>query len=441
MMKKIIFILTIAFGFTLVLAQENVPASGGGNSNSYTNVLDLRDSFGGWLTRGTATVSRVAVEADAGASIELATRAGEPAGGIDTPEWDSTAVPDGLYTATLHEGGQTYDATLAVLNAPDIAVHGGCLEANETWDASKVHVVQYAVRVPSGVTLTIADDAIVKFCEGTGLLVDEGGQLSLGACVFTHIDDDTHGGDTNLDGDESVPIVIGYELWLEEPEYSSVWSPKFFYAQGMPFCQEVVPEGCTETDFQALPGKKVTLTVLLPEGENPEFWKASWSGDPAVEFTAADDLTATFTMPAEAVSVICELIEKPLEDTAIQRVLHLEKGWNPVVLSLTPDEESIVRLEKFSAMTLDVDNECYVRVTEFTADGLYWLYASEAGRLVVTGEAAVMPLPQGDGWQPYGGFPAATLEGNELWQWQEGVFHRVEPQTEPGRGYFIRKAE
>ena len=358
MMKKIIFILTIAFGFTLVLAQENVPASGGGNSNSYTNVLDLRDSFGGWLTRGTATVSRVAVEADAGASIELATRAGEPVGGIDTPEWDSTAVPDGLYTATLHEGGQTYDATLAVLNAPDIAVHGGCLEANETWDASKVHVVQYAVRVPSGVTLTIADDAIVKFCEGTGLLVDEGGQLSLGACVFTHIDDDTHGGDTNLDGDESVPIVIGYELWLEEPEYSSVWSPKFFYAQGMPFCQEVVPEGCTETDFQALPGKKVTLTVLLPEGENPEFWKASWSGDPAVEFTAADDLTATFTMPAEAVSVICELIEKPLEDTAIQRVLHLEKGWNPVVLSRTPDGESVARLEKFPAMALDGASGC-----------------------------------------------------------------------------------
>ena len=205
----------------------------------------------------------------------------------------------------------------------------------------------------------------------------------------------------------------------------------------------VATTGATSDKSEAVRGEKVTVTAVLPEGDEPQFWEAEWSSVPEVEFTAVDDLTAIFTMPEGDISVSCKLVEKFLEDTAMLRVLRLAPGWNLVVLSLKPDEESVARLEKFPAMTLDVDNGCYVQAREFTADSLYWLYASEAGRLVVMGEAAVMPLPPGgDDWQPYGCFPVATLEGSELWQWLEGIFHRVNPpQAEPGKGYFIRKAE
>ena len=168
-------------------------------------------------------------------------------------------------------------------------------------------------------------------------------------------------------------------------------------------------------------GETVTVTAVLSEGTEPEFWETKWSSVPEVEFMVVDDLAVSFMMPAEAIAVTCTLVEKPLEDTATQRVLQLASGWNLVVLSLVPDEESVARLQKFSVMQLDPFNHIYIQAREFTADGLYWLYVSKAGRLVVTGEAAVMPLPQDkEGWQPYGSFPAATLEGSELWQWLEG---------------------
>jgi hypothetical protein len=93
-------------------------------------------------------------------------------------------------------------------------------------------------------------------------------------------------------------------------------------------------------------------------------------------------------------------------------------------------------------MTLDPLNHIYIKATGFTADGLYWLYATKAQRLLVTGEAADGPeLPSlgGKVWQPYGAFPATTLEGYELWQWLEGTFRQTQSlQVEPGRGYFVK---
>ncbi len=83
----------------------------------------------------------------------------------------------------------------------------------------------------------------------------------------------------------------------------------------------------------------------------------------------------------------------------------------------------------------------YVRARELTADGLLWLYAVEPTQLVVTGEAATMAPPQeGHDWQLYGTFPAAMLDGFELWERQNGAFRPLpEPQVIPDRGYFLRE--
>ncbi|MBR6471975.1 MAG: hypothetical protein IKS83_09280, partial [Victivallales bacterium] len=133
-------------------------------------------------------------------------------------------------------------------------------------------------------------------------------------------------------------------------------------------------------------------------------------------------------------------------DVSVSPVVTLEltlaPGWNAVVLSLTPDEASVAKLRNFPAMALDPLNHTYIQTTEFTADGLYWLYATKAQRVLVTGEAGdgpMLPTAGGMVWQPYGTFPATKLEGFELWQWLEGAFRRIKPpQTEPGCGYFIK---
>ena len=91
------------------------------------------------------------------------------------PYWDTTQVADGWHTFALTERNKTFVAKLLVLNQP--AIHTGALAANETWAADKVHLVTFPVTVPADVTLTIADNAVVKFFDGASLTVEEGGKL------------------------------------------------------------------------------------------------------------------------------------------------------------------------------------------------------------------------------------------------------------------------
>jgi parallel beta-helix repeat protein len=89
-------------------------------------------------------------------------------------------------------------------------VHGGTLAANEIWAGSAVHVVSSQVVVPSGITLTIEPNAVIKFDDALGVTVQSGGKLVAQGNVaqpifFTSLADDAVGGDTNKDGDRSTP--------------------------------------------------------------------------------------------------------------------------------------------------------------------------------------------------------------------------------------------
>lgn len=87
--------------------------------------------------------------------------------------------------------------------------HCGNITADETWFATdNVHVVSCDVAVVTGVTLTIAEGAIVKFKLGTTLYVD--GALRVEGTIansvyLTSFRDDTIGGDTNGDGGATTP--------------------------------------------------------------------------------------------------------------------------------------------------------------------------------------------------------------------------------------------
>ncbi|MBO4619947.1 MAG: hypothetical protein J5654_07540, partial [Victivallales bacterium] len=160
--------------------------------------IDARTTQGAKLIAGTERVSpaaRAAVSSSSGLTVDGVSASGWS---LSAPYYDSALQPDGWHAFRLTETGGTTSVNLLVLN--DVVVHGGVLEASETWDDSVVHIVRDWVRVPSGMTLTIGDDAVVKFCPDAGVQVDEGGELVLRDCVLTHFADDTRGGDTNLDG-------------------------------------------------------------------------------------------------------------------------------------------------------------------------------------------------------------------------------------------------
>ncbi|MBP5509682.1 MAG: leucine-rich repeat protein [Kiritimatiellae bacterium] len=90
-------------------------------------------------------------------------------------------------------------------------IHSGELSASETWDAETVHIVSERVTVPSYVTLTIASGTVVKFTEGSSLVV-QGGECIAKSVIFTHIADDAIGGDTMGDGGATVPTENAYTI-------------------------------------------------------------------------------------------------------------------------------------------------------------------------------------------------------------------------------------
>jgi len=139
--------------------------------------LDTRTSFGGRLARG----------------VE---KRGTP-DGSETVEWNTVQEGNGWHTLT--DGGQSVE--VAVQNDPLIAIEGGRLAENTLWSNDVVHVVRNWVTVPSGVTLAIKQETIVKFTENSGIWVEEGGVLDLTMCpdaVFTQTMDDSVGGNTDL---------------------------------------------------------------------------------------------------------------------------------------------------------------------------------------------------------------------------------------------------
>ena len=116
-----------------------------------------------------------------------------------TLSWTARGV--GRHALSFSAGSLTYEAAFTVLGDDAVAIDGGRLQSSATWAAGKTWVVTAPLSVPSGITLTIEPGAVVKFMDGAGLAVESGGACIARGVVFTHIADDTAGGDTMMDGD------------------------------------------------------------------------------------------------------------------------------------------------------------------------------------------------------------------------------------------------
>ncbi len=115
--------------------------------------------------------------------------------------WETAALPDGWHTLTAEAA--TNAVSVLTLNGPGVQVHGGRLGGDVRWAAESVQVVRHWVVVPSGVTLSVQAGTVVKFAEGSGLWVEDGGKLEVEAAeagsyaTFTALADDARGGDSD----------------------------------------------------------------------------------------------------------------------------------------------------------------------------------------------------------------------------------------------------
>ena len=138
--------------------------------------------------------------------------------GSKVTEWNTLLSKDGWQT--LSSGGSQVE--VLVLNTP--AVEGGRLADNTTWGSDRVHVVRDDVVVPSGVTLTLAAGAVIKFLPGSRLVVD--GSVKAQGAFLADFADDAVDGDTNLDADETAPS--GVEWWLDDSAVAGLVTVSFF---------------------------------------------------------------------------------------------------------------------------------------------------------------------------------------------------------------------
>ncbi len=159
------------------------------------------------LGMGMSVMCALAVESNAirletrtegfGRALATATETKGSVDGSSSATWKTTSEANGWQTLT---SGST-SVKVCVLNKSDVAVRGGRMTTNETWQSGAVHLLRNNVVVPSGTALTLANGAIAKFTEGVQIVVESGGTLVAQGTMLADSADDAVGGDTNMDGD------------------------------------------------------------------------------------------------------------------------------------------------------------------------------------------------------------------------------------------------
>lgn len=157
----------------------------------------------------------------------LATESGE--GNI---LWDTSTERPGRITLSHTSGDETLTADFVVFDN-DVEVHRGILPFGQevvsvetngvlmvwtnlvytaTWKADKVHLIAEDVTIPDWMTLNIESGTVVKFYPGTTLAVSNNAHCNAKGVIFTHVNDDTIGGDTLFDGGATQPVVGEYTI-------------------------------------------------------------------------------------------------------------------------------------------------------------------------------------------------------------------------------------
>ncbi len=134
--------------------------------------------------------------------------------------WNSAGVPDGVYLLAMalldSSSALISQVSQDILVNNSVAWHEGALLTSQTWASNTVHVIDQNIVIPGGVTLTLAPGAIIKFVKGAGITVQSNGLLNASGAtaaapiVFTSLADDSVGGDSNEDGNNSLGRTFSF---------------------------------------------------------------------------------------------------------------------------------------------------------------------------------------------------------------------------------------
>ena len=132
-------------------------------------------------------------------------------GGLISP------VPGDWYGITINTGGQCNLSAWSEIRYIR-TTHSGTITTSQTWSGNVLHYITGNVTIPSGVTVTIEPGAVIKLDRYLGITVQGGGNLmAIGTksqpIYFTSARDDANGGDTNGDGNQTVPAA-GDWRWI-----------------------------------------------------------------------------------------------------------------------------------------------------------------------------------------------------------------------------------
>ena len=412
--------------------------------------IDLRDTIGALIITGTERVSPVAEKADDAAALAID---GEAAQGWSAaePNYDSTKQTDGWHEFKLNENGTNVTKSLLVLNG--VAVHAGVLWKDETWDDSKIHVVRDLVRVPEGGTLTIADGAIVKFCNDAGIIIAEGGTLKLGSAVLTHIADDAHGDDTNHDGNSSSPAANSFTLTFNG-SLAFIGDPEVFNATENELLKSysvlAVNGGTVNRSEGHIVGAVITVTEDLELENAAKYYDFIWSSDQGVAF-ASSDATTTFVMPGKDLSITCTAELKNLEDNDQLSVLRIQPGWNLLTIRRPFTSADAERFLALRPMVLDADNRCYVRCADssrLVIGAGYWLFSHKARTIVLEhdqSQTSWITLGLKQGWNLIGVADGSAWQSKASsiwkyhWQWSGNPYQPItQAELISGQAYWAK---
>lgn len=146
--------------------------------------------------------------------------------------WDTSTERPGRITLSHTSGDETLTADFVVFDN-DVEEHRGILPFGQevvsvetngvlmvwtnlvytaTWKADKVHLIAQDVTIPEWMTLDIESGTVVKFLPGTTLTVSSNAHCNAKGVIFTHVNDDTIGGDMLFDGGATQPVVGEYAI-------------------------------------------------------------------------------------------------------------------------------------------------------------------------------------------------------------------------------------
>ena len=240
------------------------------------------------------------------------------ADGTSVTEWDTTALADGW--TEVESGG--VPARVLVLNGP--AVEGGRLAEDAVWDAGRVHVLRHDVVVGNGRKLEVSAGTVVKSAGGAKIVVEDGGAIVADGALLADIADDGVGGDTNLDGSESVPSSEWAD-WHEGAaglvevallDGAAKAAPSRTYSAGRPLGELPVleREGALFEGWKTAGGDAVTAAT--PAGEDTAELHAAWKAlalalDPRSAETGAAAATLRVGVAANAAWTAVAAAESP----------------------------------------------------------------------------------------------------------------------------------